>query len=524
MSIGSIDERAAPLDRLRDITTGVAPLDEKVRQILELGCEIFGLPLAIVSRVEGAQYEVRFSFSHAEAPPPGSRFDLAETYCVHTLNADGPTGFHHVGASEIRKHPCYAAFGLEAYFGTPLIVDGERCGTLNFSSAEPHERPFDDRDRWLIQLFANWIGNEIFRSDATRELARRQALFEAFFLDAPDALVWVDTERRIQLVNGSLERLFGYTREELIGRTTELLYADPADYVEQGRRRYNRKAPKASAPFNVDYRRKDGSAFPSETVGIPIKDARERVMGYLAHIRDITDRKRSDELKDGLISTISHELRTPLTAVNGSLSLLTGGIAGDLPPQVVDLLEVAHRNCERLKVLVDDIIDVERLASSKMPVRFEWHPLATLLDGSIANVAVYAAERGVMIDRLEFDRELSLRVDVLRFEQVMSNLLSNAVKFSPDGGVVAVSVSRSTQSTRISVRDRGPGIPHDFRERVFERFARADISDRRQTGGTGLGLSIAKALVELMGGTIGFADNPGGGTIFSVCFPDVMPD
>ncbi|SDG11288.1 PAS domain S-box-containing protein [Limimonas halophila] len=150
--------------------------DEKIQEILALGARHFRMPLGIVSHVRGTTYTVLHATSPGGEVTPGSTFDVRGTYCTHTLQTDGPTAFAHVGESALAAHPCYRTFRLESYIGVPLWVDGERFGTLNFSSWQPHA-PFEDADRELIQLFAQWISHELSLArafDAVRQ-AKREA-------------------------------------------------------------------------------------------------------------------------------------------------------------------------------------------------------------------------------------------------------------------------------------------------------------------------------------------------------------
>ncbi len=166
----------AAFETLRDLhaitSDAHLSLDAKIDQILRLGVQTFALPLALVSRIRGDDYEVRYAFTPDDAVKPGQHFELGKTYCVHTLNANAPTSFSHAGESEISSHPCYQSFGLESYIGSPIMVDDKRFGTLNFSSPDPRDEAFSAYDHEIIQLFAQWIGNEIGRERARRALQK----------------------------------------------------------------------------------------------------------------------------------------------------------------------------------------------------------------------------------------------------------------------------------------------------------------------------------------------------------------
>lgn len=173
-----LEKTAVALRRLHEITAEPLPFDVKVNQILQLGVETFGLQLGIVSEIIDRDYFVRFSASVGDAVEPGTRFDVQNTYCCHVLAANAPVGYHEVGKSEIAGHPCYETFQLESYLGTPIIADGERFGTLNFS-AQVEREPFVDGELELVKLFAHWVGNELSRQRAHDELHRARDAAES---------------------------------------------------------------------------------------------------------------------------------------------------------------------------------------------------------------------------------------------------------------------------------------------------------------------------------------------------------
>lgn len=232
---------------------------------------------------------------------------------------------------------------------------------------------------------------------------------------------------------------------------------------------------------------------------------------------------KAERLKNEFISTVSHELRTPLTSIRGSLGLLAGGVAGNLPPQAHSLIDIALSNSERLVRLINDLLDIEKIESGKMVFRLEPLEIGPLVAQAVAGTTAYAGQLGVRIS-LE-DRAPAARVlaDPDRLTQVLANLLSNAAKFSPAGARVEVLITRDQGSVRVAVTDRGPGIADDFRHRIFQKFAQADSSDTRQKGGTGLGLSISKAIIDRHGGDIGFDSRPGQGTTFFFLLPEWQP-
>ncbi len=223
--------------------------------------------------------------------------------------------------------------------------------------------------------------------------------------------------------------------------------------------------------------------------------------------------------KAEFLSVVTHELRTPMTSVRGALGLLDAGNVGKLSDEGARLVDIALRNAERLGDLIDDILDAEGLESGQLELRVKKQPLVPLVRQAVEGNREFAAQFNVGIrlrgDELEFD----VNVDGRRLVQVLTNLLSNAAKFSPDGGQVDVCIARCQPGVRVSVTDRGPGIPAEFHGRLFDKFAQGDSSDSRSAGGTGLGLNISRSIVERLGGNIGFESNLGRGSTFHVDLP-----
>jgi signal transduction histidine kinase len=245
------------------------------------------------------------------------------------------------------------------------------------------------------------------------------------------------------------------------------------------------------------------------------------VRGILRALRYATERKRLERLKDEFVSTVSHELRTPLTSISGSLGLLMGNAAGNMPDSVRRLVAIANTNSQRLVRLINDILDIEKMEAGRVVFNFSRVEVRPLVAQAIEANRGFAEGYGVRV-RLEDACNAGaadVRADPDRLLQVVTNLLSNAIKFSPADNEVVVAVEKGTDMVRLTVRDHGPGIPVDFKPLIFEKFAQADAGDARQKGGTGLGLSIVKQIVDRLGGEVGFADARGGGTIFHVQLP-----
>jgi len=262
------------------------------------------------------------------------------------------------------------------------------------------------------------------------------------------------------------------------------------------------------------FRHKDGRTVPVLVRGYIQRDAQGQPLRISGTSMDLTEHKRIEQMKNDFVSTVSHELRTPLTSISGALGLINGGALGEVPPAMQQMLDIAHRNSQRLGHLINDLLDMEKIAAGKMSFDMHEHSLHQLLEEALASNQAFAAQLGVNCVLREAV-DVQVWVDASRLQQVLGNFLSNAIKYTPEGGEVSLhcSVPDATH-VRISVTDQGPGIAAEFRARVFEKFAQADASDSRQKGGTGLGLAITKEFIERMGGTVGFDTAEGQGTTF----------
>lgn len=240
-------------------------------------------------------------------------------------------------------------------------------------------------------------------------------------------------------------------------------------------------------------------------------------------ITDITQRKHLEQMKNEFVSTVSHELRTPLTSIAGSLGLINGEALGPVPNAMREMLLIAQSNSQRLRQLIDDLLDMDKLLAGKMSFIPQQLDIDSFLAECVTSHQGFARQHDVQLSYTG-GPVAQVTADPMRLQQVLSNLLSNALKFSPAGSQVLLSAQALGGQIRILVVDQGPGVPAEFVGRLFEKFSQADASDRRQKGGTGLGLAISKELIERMGGCIGFYPRPGGGSVFWVELPALFQD
>lgn len=364
-------------------------------------------------------------------------------------------------------------------------------------------------------------GNRIERCK-TAQFALRGSLTrqEAAFALSLTGIFTLNENGIVESLNSAAEKMFGWSADDVfqrdIGRFIDLGKSEEIDTAA----RLRRLVTNDGELQELTGRRRDGSTFPVEFALAEMPLGKRSI--FVVFVRDISKRKRSEHLKDEFVATVSHELRTPLTSIAGSLGLLVGGAAGELPPSAVRLLRIAYSNSQRLMRLINDILDIEKMESGTIAFDFKSVDLRQLIEQAIEANRGFADGFGVRVRLDPHSDNAIVRADSDRVIQVVTNLLSNAVKFSPAGEEVVVAIKSRGNNVQVSVRDHGQGIPESFKQRIFDKFAQADPPSSRQKAGTGLGLNIAKQIIEHHGGSVAFEPAPGGGTTFYFDLPRML--
>lgn len=326
---------------------------------------------------------------------------------------------------------------------------------------------------------------------------RSKRYLQSIMDNVNDAIITTTPDGVIEQVNLSCLPMFNYTAGVLIGQHWSMLLAEPEKLPELYSATSN-----AKSEFETEGRRRDNSLFPIAVNRSHIQ--LQKQSKQLLVLRDLTERQQTEQLKQQFISTVSHELRTPLTSVSAALGLAVSGALGDLTESQQRMLKLAHTNCQQLSSLINDLLDVEKIASGT--IKLELIPLAlpALLAQCIDEMQLLQPGILLQLDCPPELTQLVVTADAGHLQQVVRHVIGNAIKFSPKGGTVQVSVSLVAANVRVTVTDQGQGVAEHFVPRLFSRFSQADSSDQRLHSGTGLGLAISRSLIHQMQGSMGY--------------------
>ncbi|TCS63986.1 PAS domain S-box-containing protein [Varunaivibrio sulfuroxidans] len=509
-------ERQRSLDKLNITDT---PPEERFDRLTRIAKNLFEVPISLVSIVDKDRqwFKSRQGLDACETPRDVSFCGHAilgeDVFCVPDALED-PRFYDNPLVTD--------APHIRFYAGAPLsVANGQKVGTLCIIDTVP--RTLSPKEFQALRDLADCVQQELTQAlliETTAELTARESHLRAVLDTVIDGIFSIDEKGVIKTVNPSTVKLFGYEEDEMVGHNVNMLMPEPYrskhdayihEYLKTGRAKI------IGNSRELVGQRKNGSTFPLELSIAEMEQSGQRT--FVGVTRDISERKAAERLKVEFVSTVSHELRTPLTSIKGALGLIRSGVIGTLPDKLGAMLDIAYSNSDRLTRLINDILDIEKIAAGRMPFNNTAMRLPPFIHQAIAVNQDYAATLDVQFTFTDELPDISVHADPDRLMQVMSNLMSNAAKFSPKGAAVNIALRMVEGRIRVSVSDQGPGIDKKFQHKIFEKFTQADSSDKRQKGGTGLGLSIAKAIIEQLGGEIGYETEKGVGTTFYFDLP-----
>ncbi|MEM1024265.1 MAG: ATP-binding protein [Myxococcota bacterium] len=336
------------------------------------------------------------------------------------------------------------------------------------------------------------------------QLAQERGRFETVLQSMSEALLVLDGDRKITLVNKASLELLGL-EESPVGQILEDAIRVPSlsELAHQG------QAGKASIEFPI------GAERPRRVLG------RARPLrlsaGTVIVMHDVTDMRRLETVRKDFVANVSHELRTPVSIIRANAETLLGGALED-PERARAFVEALHRNSERLSRIIADLLDLSRVEAGRFTFDLTEVDLGSAVQRAVEAVESKAEQRRIMVE-VATQPDLRAMADAKALDQALLNLLDNSIKYTPEGGHVSIRADRDGEQLKVEVQDDGPGIKPEHQARIFERFYRIDPGRSRDMGGTGLGLAIVKHFMESMQGGVGVEAAFPRGSIFWISVP-----
>ena len=507
--------------------------------------------MAVAGAENGYLAEARLSWADTELGrgPSGTAIRTGNIACIQDFTSDPKAAIWRVSALQRGYHSSIAL---------PLKDENANTyGILVIYASTPNAFP-PNEIRLLKELSLDLaFGIRILRTRGEAELIeeerkqfgqrlRDQQFYTRSLLEANiDALVTSDSDGIITDINKSMETLTGCTRDELISSPFKNYFTD-AKRAEDGIKLVLRE--KKITNYELIAHSRDGWETVVSCNATTFYDRDRKLQGVFVAAHDITERNLLDHMlqeknielevatsvaekanlaKSEFLSSMSHELRSPLNAILGFAQLMESDSPPPTPVQKQNLTQILQAGWHLLK-LIDEILDLAKIESGRVPLSPEPVSLAEIMDECLGMIETQAQQLGIQLTFPNFDIPYFVQADRTRLKQVLINLLSNAIKYNRVGGTVVVECTRKTpQRTRISVRDTGAGLPPEKVGQLFEAFNRLG-QEIGGVEGTGIGLVVAKRLVELMGGEIGVESTVGVGSVFwfeliSVAEPGLSP-
>jgi len=532
-------DRVEMLYRITSELSASLDLSYVLNQALELVVEAVGADRAATLMLdsESGQLVYRAALGADIDLPPGgmpTRFSVGEGLVGWVVERRRP-----VIVPDIRKDPRWVESedrerSYRSALAVPLLMGDEVLGALLLLHASPNY--FEEEHLHLVEAAAVQVAYAInnaelysvIQGQANRlgsmlkaqqvEAAKSQAVLEG----VADGVIVADADGKVTLFNAAAERILRLSREEVVGRTTKEmlgLYGDQAQGWMEAITKWSQQPEMYEAEEYLAAQLEIEDRIVSIHLA-PVLMGQE-FLGTVSVFRDVTAEVEADRAKAEFVSMVSHELRTPMTSIKGYTDLLLMEAAGELADNQQKFLSVIKGNAERLKMLVDDLLDISRIESGRMKISLEEMRVEEVIERAIKVMKARAEEEGVSLWSDVTAALPPVHGDPDRVNQVLTNLLENACRYTSPGGEIVVSAGVRGEQVFISVRDTGIGIALEDQEKIFDRFFRADDTVVREAPGTGLGLSIVKALVEAQGGGVAVESELGEGSVFTFTLPIV---
>ena len=525
---------------LNAVTSNIAlSFEERITRLLSLGCDALQLNIGLVSKIDPPHYEVFLAVTPDNHIQRGTICLLENMFCRDTVDADHVIAFHQISSDLGLTLPCYKPNQLKAYIGLAIVVNGERFGTLCFSSSQPLAQPFSEDAVTYVTLLAEWIGAELSRQSAINAIIDQQLIIrrkQALFDQASD-LAGVGTW---EFALGESTCIWSPTLRDMLEVDANFI-ASPQSLGEffvdiRDKKRFDealKSASSLSTPWTLETEviTEKGRSLCLLTRFQSITDV-DGVIHILGATQDMTQRvlinreleRRRDEAEKALqsrsqfLANMSHEIRTPMNGIIGMLDIID---AKATTPEKKDYVALAKSSAGHLLRIINDILDFSKIDNGHLALEAAPVDLNQLL---VAQADLYEAEaiRKNIALKLDLSATHGVHVmsDAVRLAQIAGNLLSNALKFTQQGHVkLSTKALRQRESgvlVQLIVEDTGVGIEPNRQSKIFSPFQQADEATTRHYGGTGLGLSIVAQIAELMSGGVKLHSVPGEGSKFVV--------
>lgn len=428
----------------------------------------------------------------------------------------------------------------KVWLGVPMMVDEEVTGVIAVQSyTDPNQ--YTERDLEILKFIADQVAIFISLKTAEASFQKEKAYLDQLFEGSSEAIIMIDLEGKVNKINTEFTRLFGFTPQEIIGKSIDQFLASQ-EFLEEAELITRDLSTMKIASIETKRRHRDGRLIDVSLLVTPIIINGRSVGGYGIY-RDITDRKKiemnliaakekaeeSDKLKSAFLSNMSHEIRTPMNAILGFSTLLSDpGVSEEEKTEFINIIR--ERGNDLLRI-IDDIIDIAKIESGQIKIEIREcavNQLMTNLMVTLTEVKRKTAKNNIVLNCLpgKTDKHFTIMTDANRLRQVMTNLIENSLKFTHEGFVefgYTLTQAEDLPVIEFFVRDTGIGIPPEMHQIIFERFRQVDDTNTRKYGGTGLGLTISKNLIKLLGGEIQLISDIGKGTTFKIRLPLQMP-
>ena len=495
-----------------------SPPEERFDRITRIAQSCFGTQIVLVSLVDDARQWFKSSQGLAAEQTP-----KAISFCGHAILADEPLVVEDTHSDSrfadnpLVTGPPYIRF----YAGAPLKdPEGLRLGTLCLIDSQPRRFGADERHR--LRDLADCVEDQIGQRQVAllnRELWASEQRFRALFERLPVGMALNELETGLFVdANSAFVRSSGYPKEQLQRLSSWDLV--PEKYQAQELEALKQVRDKGHfEPLELEMISAQSHTYPVRIQGALTRDARGKPLVW-SLVEDLSEKRRLERMKQSFVARVSHELRTPLTALTGALRLLQADNAANLTGGQRSLIDNAHRNSQSLARLINDILDMEKLASGALTFEFTRFDLRELVKNRLQANQYYDPGKGVSLELQPGGSDFQILADEHRLAQALDNLLSNAIKFSPANGSVVVALEPQESSrVRIRVEDTGPGVDKEFEQEIFEQFSQGRQAGAVAGQGTGLGLAITRDIMTRLFGSVGFDSQPGRGASFWLELP-----